>query len=347
MLAYDIFSSNSFQATEIQQAVGNIVYIPETISTLGIFEVEPLRTTTVGIYKKNEGLALVPFTPRGAPETLPERDARSLVQLEIPRNAQRDRINSHELQNIVNEFMPFDTALMNAEDEVDNRLAKLMRKMEITRAYQQLGALQGLLLDADASVYMNFYTQFGISQPAPIVFDFTNAFNTTTEGALRTYIANNVVRPMMRQLNSRKTANTRIMAFCGDTFFDKFIATSEVRKTYLNYAAASDLRESKVWQQFDYGGVTWVNFQGTDDNTTIAIPTNGVIFFPVGATDVFKEYRAPGEGWDQVNQLAQQFYAAVSPDYRPNMMQWVDLYLFNYTLFACIGPDVLLRGTAT
>ena len=342
MLAYDVFTDNAFQATEIQEAVGNIVYVPQMLNAMNLFEVEPLHTTTVGVYKMNDSLAFVPTTERGAPRSLPERDRRSLVQLETVNLRQEDRINSAELQNIVNEFMPFATALQRADDEVDKRMRKLMNKLEFTREYHRFAALNGILLDADGSVIFNFYQEFGLTQPAAIVFDFPN----TDEGALRTYIAQHVFRPMMRQLNSRKSPSTTIGALCSDSFYDAMVQAPEIYKSYQIQQQGAELRANKTWGSFEFAGVTWYNFQGTDDNSTIAVPDGDCRFFPIGATDVFKEYRSPGEEWRVVNSLAEEFYSYVVPDPRaPNYMAFVDLYLDAHPLFACIAPDVLMRGT--
>jgi len=341
MLAYDVFTDEAFHAIEVTEAVGNIVYIPQTLNRLNLFEVEPMRTTDVAITKKNDSLVLVPTTERGAQETLLERDTRSVRKLSTVRLAQTDRINAASLQNIVAENMPFDAALQNALDEVDSRQRKMMRKLEFTREYHRLAAIQGYLLDADGSVLFNYFEEFGFTAPAAILFDFKNA----TDGSLRTFVSQNVARPMSRQLNSRLTPTTRIGALCGDNFFDKLTQAPEIRQTYLNYAAASELRESNIWGTFPFAGVEWMNFRGTDDGSTIAIGTNDCKFFPIGATDVFKEYRAPGEDFEFVNELGREFYSMVSPDPRPNRMAYVDAWLYAYNLLACIAPDVLMKGT--
>lgn len=341
MLAYDVFSDNVFQGTEIQEAIGNIVYIPQMLNQMGLFEEEPIQTTTVGVYKNNETLEFIPTTERGSPRSLPGKDARQLIQLSTVNLRQEDRINAIEMQNLVNEIMPFDTALDNADAEVDKRMRKLMRKLEYTREYHRFAALQGILLDADGTVIVNFFEAFGLTQPAAIVFDFPNL----TEGKLRTYITANVFRPMMRQLNARKSPSTRIGALCGDAFYDKMLEAPEIYKSYQVQQDGADAREQKAWKSFMFAGVEWINFQGTDDNSSIAVPTNTCRFFPIGAQDVFKEYRSPGEEWREVNQLGREFYPYVVPDPRaPNYMAFVDLYLDAHPLFACIAPDVLMRG---
>lgn len=342
MLAYDVFTNDAFRAIEVTEAVGNIVYIPQALAQMNIFEVEPISTIDVAIYRRGQSLSVVPTTPRGSQETLPERDTNSIRKISTVRLAQTDRINSHELQGIVVDGRPYDANLDRAMDEVDRRQRKLIAKLELTREMHRLAALQGILLDADGSVIMNYFTEFGFTQPAEISFNFT----TLVGGALREYITQQVKRPIATILRNtgRVGASTRIGALCGDQFYDALLKNAEVRETYLGYAAAADLREAKFWDTFNFGGVEWMNWEGSTDSN-LNIPTNKCKFFPIGAQDVFKEYRAPGEDMDLINEPGREFYSMVSPDPRPNRSAYVDLFLYAYPLFACIGPDTLLRGT--
>jgi hypothetical protein len=307
---------------------------------MNLFEVEPLLTTTVGLYKNNETLQFVPTTERGSPRVLPGRDTSKMIQLPTVNLRQEDRINSAEMLNVMNNHMPFEVALLRADDEVDKRQRKLMRKLEYTREYHRLAALQGILLDADGSVIINYFTEFEITQPAAIVFDFA----TLDEGELREYITTMVYRPMMRVLRDRKGPGTYIAAYCGDEFFDKMLKNPEIRDSYRMQQAGAEMREQRAWQSLNFAGVVWMNFMGTDDSA-ISIPTNQCKFFPVGAIDVFKEYRAPGEEWRAMEAAGLEFYAYVIPDPRaPNYMAFVDLFLDAHPLFACIAPETLLRG---
>lgn len=342
MIAYDIFTNDAFQATEVTEAAGLIAYIPQDLNNLGIFEVEPIQTTTVSIYRRDETLAVVPTTPRGAQETMPERDSRRMRQLPTIRLAQKDRINAHELQNIIVDGRPFDANLDNAMAEVERRQRKLMRKLELTREYHRLAALQGKLLDADGSVILDYFAEFGFSQPAAIPFDFGGLIS----GQLRMYIKTMVKAPMATMLRNsgRGGAGVRIGALCGSNFFNQLNTSPEVRETYLNTQAAQALREEiPLWDSFNFAGVQWMEFSGSNISG-LTIGDDEVKFFPIGAEDVFKEYRAPGEDIGMVNEPGREFYAMVSPDYRPNRMAWVDAFLYAYPLFACISPELLLRG---
>ena len=343
MIAYDVFSDNAFKGAELREVVDSIVYVPQMLNQMGLFEVDALSTTNVLIYKGIETLEFIPTTERGAPRSLPGKDSKLLTTLQTVNLRQEDRINAHEVQNLVNENIPFDTALANADDEVDKRFRKLMRKLEFTREYHRFAALNGILLDADGSVLRDYFAEFGISQPAAVTFDFS----TLAGGALRTRVTQMIYRPMMRQLNARKSPNTRIGALCSDSFYDKMLQNAEIYDSYKIQQQGAELREQKAWQSFNFAGVEWTNFMGTDDNTTIAVPDGYCRFFPIGATDVFKEYRAPGEEWSEVNSLGKEFYPYVVPDVRaPAYIAYVDLYLDAHPLFACIAPDVLMRGLA-
>lgn len=345
MLAYDVFRDDSWSALEVTEAAGDIVYIPGTLARLGIFEVEPIATTDVGIYKDSETLALVPITERGAPENLPTRDISSLVKLPTVRLAQRDRINSHEVQNLLaTPGMNLERGLQRAWSEVDKRQRKLVRQLELTREHHRLAALQGILLDADGSQVMNFFDAFGYVQPATLSIPFA----TLTGGQLREFISMNIIMPMLTALGEgRRTGNTRIGALCGDNFFHALLRNPEYRETYLGIPSQESLRNDPTWSTVDAFGVTFIHYRGAS-NGMLAIGANDAIFFPIGAVDVFKEYRAPGEDWAQVNgEDGREFYSVVSPDYRPNMMEWVDVYLRAYPLICCIAPNVLRRATAT
>jgi serine/threonine protein phosphatase PrpC len=344
MIAFDVFSDNAFKGAELKEVVDQIVYIPQTLNALNLFEVEPLATTNVMLYKGTETLEFIPTTERGSPRSLPGKDSKYLTTLHTYNLRQEDRINSHEIQNLVNENVPFDTALANADAEIDKRFRKLVRKLEYTREFHRFAALNGIVLDADGSVLRNFYTEFGIVQPAAITFNLS----ALSGGQLRTRVTQMVYRPMMRQLNASYTPTTRIGALCSDGFYDKLLQNPEFYKTFETQQLGAELREQKAWQSVTFAGVEWVNFRGTDDNTTIAVEDGYCRFFPIGATDVFKEYRAPGEDWREVNKLGEEFYPYIVPDPRaPDFMAFVDMYLDAHPLFACIRPDVLMRGVAT
>lgn len=341
MLAYDVFLDDAFSVAELRETVNDLVYIPDELQRMGLFTPDPIRTTNVMIAKNTETLALVPITERGAAKTRLERDARNIRYLPTFRLAQEDRINATILQNIALPGTPYEVALGNALDEVEKRQRKMMRKLELTREFHRLAALNGYVKDADGSVVLDVYDEFAIARPAAILLDFTPA----TEGGLRAQIYTAVIRPMTDILQATGRGAPRgILALCGDDFFDGLITNAEIYKTYLNTQQARELREGFVpYDEFNYAGVTWRNYRGNAD-ATIGIADNQCIFIPVGVDDMFVEFRAPGEDFANVNQPGSEFYSTVSPDNRINKFEWVDIDLDAYPLYVCLVLEAMLIG---
>lgn len=341
MLAYDVFLDDAFSVAELREQVNDLVYIPDELNKMGLFTPDPIRTTSVMIARNSENLVLVPMTERGAPKTRLERDSRNVKYLPTFRYAQEDRIHGDSLQNIAVPGTPFEVALGNAIDEVEKRQRKMMRKLELTREYSRLAALSGYVKDADGSVVLDVYDEFGIARPAAVPLDFTPA----AVGGLRAQIYTAIIRPITESLQaSGRNAPRGFLALCGDDFYDGLVTNEEIYKTYLNTQSARELRDGFVpFDEFNYAGVTWRNYRG-NTNATIGIAANQCIFIPVGVEDMFVEFRAPGEDFRTANELGAEFYSTVSPDYRPNKFEWVDIDLAAYPLYVCLVLEGMLIG---
>jgi hypothetical protein len=137
------------------------------------------------------------------------------------------------------------------------------------------------------------------------------------------------------------------MGLCGNSFWDDLTAHPEIRETYLNQVAAQELRNDvgTPYGMFRYGEITWVNYRGTDDQSTVSVGTDKVHFFPVGGRQVFQHAMAPAESFDFVNTPGQEFYAMQIPDEKRN--QFVDVEVYSYPLFLCTRPEMLQRGKRT
>ena len=80
-------------------------------------------------------------------------------------------------------------------------------------------------------------TEFGIAQPAEIAFNLP----AKTVGSLRP-ICYGIKRSMARAAQGAFTTGTRVMAICGDTFWDELTTHPDVEKTFLNWEQAVALR---------------------------------------------------------------------------------------------------------
>lgn len=337
MATIDIFNDNAFSMVSLTQAINKVDYQPNLLGRLNIFEEEPVRTTSIAIEKRESVLSLVPTSARGAPLEQRATEKRDIRDFRLTRIAKADRLQMDEIQNI--RAFGSETEMMAIQDEVMRRYAGpagIIRDLEVTMEHMRLGAVQGIVYDADGvSVIKNWFAEWGIAQPAEIDFALGTAA-TDVRGKCAT-----VVRNMAKASKGAWIEGiTEVHALCGDTFYDSLIDHPKVRDTYLNWTAAADLRQGMAYGAFRFGGIVFHNYRGTDDGSKIAIDTNKAKFFPVNAPGVFKAAFGPAE-WAP-NTPGQPMYGMIVPDRDRGM--WVDIEAYSYPLFVCTRPDMLQRA---
>ncbi|WP_428485961.1 major capsid protein [Rhodopila sp.] len=345
----NVFRNDAFSTVSLTSWVDRIPYVPVGIGDMNIFEDVPLRTTAMAVEERDGLLVLIPTTPRGAPRTERVTEKRKMRYFEVPRLFHGDTILSSEIQN-VREFIGTggvaQTVLMQLVTEVQRRLAGptgILTNLDYTEEYHRLAAIQGLLLDVDGSVIHNWFSEFELTQPAEIGFNLA-AGATAPTGTIRP-LCNQIARAMRRAAQGTWRPTTRVVGLCGDEFFDAFVNHADVRSTYLNFMDAREIRTGtafNAFEQFQFGNITWINYRGSDDNSTVAIPIDKVKFFPVGAPGVFQKGMAPGESFEWVNQPGKPRYVRIIPDEKRN--EKVEIEATAYPLHICTRPDMLQSG---
>lgn len=344
MIGMDVFRQDAFSALTLTSTVERIPYAPTYLGDLNVFVPNPIRTTALAVEERDGVLTVIGASQRGAPvsnERTTER--RKIRYFEVPRITQGDTIHAHELQNI--RAFGEETEFMQVQTEVARRLAGptgLVANVNYTWENMRLGAVQGKLLDADGSVLYNWFDEFQFAEPTTFFFDLaSNAANTLRP------ICNKIVRTMARASKGALVANSKIHALCGDDFWDKFVNHPDVIRTYLNYQDARDIRggtDGAAFSSFEFAGITWTNYRGSDDNSTIKIPDAEVKFFPVNAPGVFEVAQSPAESFDFINTPGKPLYVIPIIDRDRNM--WWRQEVYSYPLFICKRPEVLQKGSA-
>lgn len=339
MATMDAFKSDAFSTTSLMEAVERIGYTPQFLGSIpGLFVPKPVRTKAVWIEERENAPALIQTDLRGNPPARKTPDKRKARAFSTVRVALADRIEAASIQEI--RAFGSETELMSVQAEIARRMAPLRNDIELTLENMRLGAIQGLVTDADGSTLWDWATEFGQTIPTEINFDLDNA--SPASGVVRKK-CNDVVRTITKNLKGLGGGAVKIYGLCGDAFWDDLTAHKEIRETYLNTQAASDLRSGNTYGTFTYGGITFINYRGSDDGV-VGINTDKVKFFPVGA-GIFQIAFSPGESLDWVNTLGREVYAMTVPDRDRNM--WVDLELYSYPLPVCTMPQALHRGKRT
>ena len=336
MLLMDVFKQDAFSATSLTAVVDKLDYLPDQLSKIeGLFVPDPVRTTSIFVEERETGFVVLPFSPRGAPPNQTGGDRRKVRSFETLRFGDASRITASELLNI--RAFGSEIDLKTLQGEVARRQQKIKQNMQFTKEYHKFNCVtQAKVIDPkNNSVVYDWAYEFGQVLPDQVNF----ALTTETTKIRNKCTA--VRRSMLKNLKDVGTPRA-IVGICGDTFFDNLTSHPEVEKTYLNWAAAQDLRNGhgKEWSAFRYGEIDFVNYRGTDDGT-FGVAANECKFFPVGA-GIFRWAMSPGEAFEQLGQLGQDAVSNIVVDKDRN--SWADVEVYSYPLPICTMPSALHRA---
>ncbi|WP_299663851.1 major capsid protein [uncultured Ruegeria sp.] len=338
MATMDVFNSSAFSTTSLTGMVNTVDFVPSLLGSLGIFEPMPVRTRNVFVDRRDGVQVLIPTSADGAPPEELANDGRDAVPLKTTRLAKSFTLYAHEVDGI--RAHGSETELESVQSEYRTRTQRLMGDVDLTHENMRLGALQGIVLDADGStVINNYFTDFAEAQAAAVSFELDVA-TTNVNG-----LCKDIVRAMSRSARGSFVPGTQVHALAGDAFYDALIAHPNVEKFYMNWVAAQSLRETQAFEAFRFGNITFHNYRGTDDNSTVAIANDECKFFPVGARDVFKVAHAPLENMAYVNTPGRERYMMNVIDRDRDM--WTKGEIYSYPLYVCQQPRVLRSATRT
>jgi hypothetical protein len=92
----------------------------------------------------------------------------------------------------------------------------------------------------------------------------------------RKYVAQALIEDVEAGMGGLSTGAVQLRAECGSGFFADLVAHKEVRETYLNTAAAADLR-SRVADEVSFGGISFRRYRGS---AAFGVPTDKAFFYP-------------------------------------------------------------------
>lgn len=351
----DIFNNDAFRVVTMTQAVNLTPYVPDFLGSRGIFTPTPIRTIDAAVIINDDGaLEVVQTTARGEAPYQQRINPSTIRSFRTPRVAIADTINAHELQGIVARSVlmggDMGTILADVQSEIAYRLdgpTGLRAKQEATKERMRLGAISGIVIDKDGSTLYNWPSLFGVSLPAEIAFDLSGV--SPAVGVL-----SGLVRTLKRSIARNAKVGNRpitIDAYCGDDFFDRFIKHADVLPSWNLFQGGQSTRIAfgvntgvEPFTVFNWEGINWINYRGTDDNSTIAIAADKVKFVPVGIPGLFQEVLAPYEGFGAMNSPGLPLYVLMVWD--RDRDQWASVETYSYPMYIATRPQVLYSGRA-
>ena len=340
MASIDIFKGDAFDMVAMTAAIEKVPYVPGTLGSMGIFGTETVNTEDFMIEQREGQINLIPTTPLHAPATRQDIEKRSLRKFPTVRLAQNDLIRAAEIAGV--RAFGNTSEMQSMQVEVARRQAKMRTNLELTREYHRLGAIQGLVLDADGtSVLYDWYDEFNITKPADYSFGLADPDADLRDRTKK------LAREMIQSSKGAIMPGMKIHALCASDFYDDYVKHPSVEKFYTGFVQGRSLRnqEGSAFETFEHGGMTFHDYRGTDDNSTIKIPDGTCRVFAAGP-NAFAEIIAPAnDKLNWVNTPGQREYTWIDID-PSSAPSYVDVNLNSYGACVCKLPETLRAGVA-
>lgn len=302
MAEISIFEDEAFTVANLLGVINEEHRIPGQIAAAGLFSEEGSTTVTQQIEKSGNTLQLVPAAPRGSPALVVTGPKRALLPFNAVHLPQTFQILADEIQGI--RAFGSRTELQGVQAVVAARIQKARDQLDLTHEYQRIGAIKGLIVDADGQTpLLDIYQAFGLDRPDAVSLGLDDPDSDI--GA----ILADVLDEQEDALGTTTSSGAR--GYAGKTFWAKLIAHKNVRETYLNTQQAAELRGDRR-VAFEFGGVMWERYRGQLGGQHFVHPDDAYIV-PEDAPGLFISVFAPADYMETVNTLGLPYYSKLEP----------------------------------
>lgn len=326
----DVFKADAFSTLTLTDAVNREPIVPGRVRQMVAFQEEGILTDTIELEYLDGVLGLVPNTPPGAPPNRNDRSKRKVRTLKVTNLPQEDTIWAAECGNI-REFGG--VGLQTAQTLVNQRMRRMVNNLEATVEWQAMGAIRGIILDADGSTIYNLFDELDVTQE---VIDM-NLDNNATEITTK---CRQIIRHVEAKLLGRPYREIRVL--CGQTFFDDFITHPLVKDAY-KYAQATMNVNSNI-RGFRFGDIWWEEYIGNVSGGSNFVAATEAHVVPIGVNGLFRTVYAPAPFMETINTVGLPRYMKME---RKKYDEGMDILLTSRPLHYCTMPEVLAKLTRT
>ncbi len=318
--------------TELTDYVVNLPYSYGRINALSLFSVDSITTTTITLEMIDREIRLLPTKPRGDRGTQSKRTKGRALTFTVPHIPAEDQIRPSAYQNLRPSGKKTLTDLY--ADVMAGILERHRANFDVTWEYMKLGALKGIILDADGqTVLHNLYQEFGVDQK---VVDFALDDESTDVPQK----CREVSRHVEEYLSGDVFSGIRVLV--DSSFFDALISHPTVKERYLNWSAAAQLTDPR--KGFAFEGLVFeeliCSVPGEDGELVDFIDEGEGHAVPMGTHTTFRQYVAPGDFNETVNTPGELLYARREIE---EFGKGVKLWFESNTLALCTRPQALVK----
>jgi hypothetical protein len=329
------FEDSAFNMTSLTAAINLLPNMYGRTEELKLFPQKSVRARNICVEERNGVLSLLPTQIPGSPGSIGSSEKRKLRSFTIPHILHDDVVLPEEVQGI--RAFGSETELQAMANVIVDHLQAMRNRHAITLEHLRMGALKGIVLDADGSELVDLYSEFGIT---PKVVSF--ALGTATTDVKKKCLE--VIRHI--EDNLRGEYMTSVRCLVSPEFFDAFTSHKNVKEAYERWQDGAALRDD-MRSGFTFAGITFEEYRGqatgSDGAVRKFIAEGEGHCFPVGTSESFVTYFAPADFNETINTLGLPLYAKQCSR---KFERGTDLHTQSNPLPKCLRPGILVKLTA-
>lgn len=299
----------------------------------GLFPVMGVNTRAIYVEENHGVLNLLQTQPVGAPGTAGKSGKRKLRSFIVPHIPHDDIVLASDVDGV--RAFGTDNALQTVTNKVNDKLQAMKNKHAITLEYLRMGALKGIILDADGTELYNLYTEFDITAKA---IDFKLGTAGTDVRGKCLEVARHIEKNLLGEVS------TGVHCLVDSAFFDAFTKHAAVEKAFTYFENQNQDLSRDLRTAFKFGGITFEEYVGsaTDSEGTVRpfIAAKTGHAYPEGTMDTFKTAVTAADFNETVNTMGILYYAKIS---ERKFGRGFDLHTQSNPLPLCQRPGVLVR----
>lgn len=299
MATLDIFQDDAFSVTSLSSTITDIPDVPTRLGDKGLFQEEGISTTSFMIERQGSSIKLLPTAPRGGVREPVALGPRKLIPLHAMHIPASWSVLADEVQGI--RAYGSETEVEQASTLVQRKLAVVRASMDLTHENMRVGALKGLVTDADGSTLLDVYAAFGMTQQTQF-WNIAVAANGDPKASIIE------LKSLIRAKMGGRSYG-RIRVICSLGFFTALVQNSKMIKAWELWNQGQYLRTDQVnGGDFEFAGVV---FEVYDGGTSAGdfIPDGIAYAYPEGVPGMFQSKYAPADYMETVNTQGLPFYA--------------------------------------
>jgi len=312
MALIDVFSGDGFRTLTLTDAINVIPNMYGRVGELAAFHETSVPSINVALEYKNGILNLLQTSVRGGNgATVGAPPKRKMLNFSILHVEHDDEITVDEIQQVRRFGEEYQTEAL--EDLVMMKTEAAAAKHDITLEYYRMGALKGLVLDADGTTLIDMFANFGLTQT---VFSFPFSNTSANIGqfieSIKRYF----------EINSLGETYSSIRVLCSPEFFASLTSHPSIIQAYQYYVSIQEPLRNDLRTAFNFKGVVFEEYVGqatnlnADNSVTVRkfVPTGDAVPILMGTRQLFRMYYGPADFIAEANKPGLKRYVKLLPD---------------------------------